>query len=152
MFGLGFEAEAAGISIDRNRMLSPEWMETKSRILEKRKGADQLLRTPGEIKLEVQDEGQGLNQGTPVKIASGETSGVGLRGMRERLKQLGGSLEIHSNGNGTTVTAALPDRESVPTIANAALGDLESRDVVSGPTGDLSNTTVLQRSRNHARK
>ena len=111
-----------------------------------------LLRTPGEIKLEVQDEGRGLNHGTQVKIASGETSGVGLRGMRERLKQLGGSLEIHSNGNGTTVTAALPYRESVPPIANAALGDLASRDVVSGPTGDPANTTVLQRSRNHAGK
>jgi hypothetical protein len=45
MFGLGLEAEAAGISIDRNQMLSPEWMETKSRILEKRKGADQQITT-----------------------------------------------------------------------------------------------------------
>jgi PAS domain S-box-containing protein len=82
-----------------------------------------LLRTPGEIKLEVQDEGRGINQGIQGKIASGETSGVGLRGMRERLKQLAGSLEIHSNANGTTVIATLPYRESTPTMANAALGD-----------------------------
>ena len=34
--------------------------------------------------------------------------GVGIRGMRERLRQLGGTLEIQSNGQGTIVTAHLP--------------------------------------------
>ena len=71
-----------------------------------------LLRSPGEIKLEVSDRGKGLNQETKSKIASGETAGVGLRGMRERVKQLGGSLEIRSNGRGTTVTATVPFEES----------------------------------------
>ena len=50
-----------------------------------------LLRSPGEIKLEVSDEGKGLDQETQSKIASGETAGVGLRGMRERVRQLGGT-------------------------------------------------------------
>jgi len=33
--------------------------------------------------------------------------GVGLRGMRERVRQLGGELEVRSD-KGTTVTAILP--------------------------------------------
>jgi signal transduction histidine kinase len=31
-----------------------------------------------------------------------------LRGMRERLRELGGTLEIKSSENGTTVIAAVP--------------------------------------------
>jgi signal transduction histidine kinase len=73
-----------------------------------------LSRTPGEIKLEVQDEGRGVNQEMQAKIASGGGAGVGLRGMRERLKKLGGTLEMHANGRGTTVTATLPNAESTP--------------------------------------
>ena len=71
-----------------------------------------LLRSPGEIKLEVSDEGRGLDQETQSKIAFGETAGVGLRGMRERVRQLGGTVEIHSNGKGTTVIATVPFSES----------------------------------------
>ena len=73
-----------------------------------------LWRGPRETKLEVRDEGRGVNPDMQAKIASGGADGVGLRGMRERLKQLGGTLEIHANGNGTTVTAKLPNAESTP--------------------------------------
>jgi signal transduction histidine kinase len=33
---------------------------------------------------------------------------VGIRGMRERFRQLGGSLEIYSKGKGTLIVARLP--------------------------------------------
>jgi signal transduction histidine kinase len=38
--------------------------------------------------------------------------GVGIRGMRERIRQLGGTLriELNANGNGTTVFVRLPVR------------------------------------------
>ena len=72
-----------------------------------------LLHSPGEIKLEVSDEGKGVNQETQSKIAFGETTGVGLRGMRERVRQLGGSLEVRSNGHGTIVIATVPFEGSV---------------------------------------
>ncbi|HXA77151.1 MAG TPA: PAS domain S-box protein [Candidatus Acidoferrales bacterium] len=67
-----------------------------------------LLRSPGGITLEVSDEGKGLNPEKQSKIFSGETAAVGLRGMRERVRQLGGKLEIRSNGHGTTVIATVP--------------------------------------------
>jgi PAS domain S-box-containing protein len=70
-----------------------------------------LCRTPNEIRMEVKDEGCGLK----LDAAGNHPSGVGLHGMQERLKQLGGSLEIHSDGKGTTVTARLPNRESPDT-------------------------------------
>ena len=38
----------------------------------------------------------------------GSNHGVGLSGMRERVRELGGTLEIQSSENGTSITAALP--------------------------------------------
>jgi PAS domain S-box-containing protein len=67
-----------------------------------------LLRTPQEVRLEVADDGKGMEAETLSRIASGATSGVGLRGMRERLRQLGGCMEVQSNGKGTTFVAAIP--------------------------------------------
>jgi signal transduction histidine kinase len=60
--------------------------------------------------LEVRDAGKGIP--SAVLAESGESwqrfIGVGLRGMKERLGQLGGKLEISSTGQGATVTASLP--------------------------------------------
>jgi signal transduction histidine kinase len=39
---------------------------------------------------------------------SSASSGVGIKGMAERLRQLGGVLNVFSNGGGTLVTADLP--------------------------------------------
>jgi signal transduction histidine kinase len=52
------------------------------------------------ISLEVTDEGSG--------IAPDRALGLGLLGMRERVNQLGGRLEISSDGGGTKVKALLP--------------------------------------------
>ncbi len=75
------------------------------------KSADiRLLRTDDVIILEVSDKGKGLPQA--VLEHSGPdwmgSVGVGLRGMSERLCQLGGTLEISSNENGTQVRATVP--------------------------------------------
>jgi PAS domain S-box-containing protein len=67
-----------------------------------------IVRTSEKIQLEVRDAGRGIEQETQSALNSSDAGGVGLRGMRERVAQLGGSLEIHSNGNGTTVTATMP--------------------------------------------
>jgi hypothetical protein len=104
-----------------------------------------LVRSPGEIKLEVSDRGRSLNQETKSKIVSGETAGVGLRGMRERVKQLGGSLEIRSNGKGTTVTATVPLEDSARSAATSSSNNGEgSHRELSKTMGDVSNTAVLE--------
>jgi len=68
-----------------------------------------LSRTIGETKLEVSDDGRGIHHDAESK--SGRNSGVGLRGMRERVRQLGGGFEIHSTSEGTRVTATLPETQ-----------------------------------------
>jgi len=65
-------------------------------------------RSEDEVRLEVRDSGKGIPADTQATLASGKLSGVGLRGMSERLRQMGGQLEVHSNGKGTKVSAVLP--------------------------------------------
>jgi signal transduction histidine kinase len=42
------------------------------------------------------------------------TLGVGLRGMNERVRQLGGKFEIASNHHGTTIRASIPLPKNMP--------------------------------------
>ena len=65
----------------------------------------------GHIQLEVTDHGRGVlakverdKTGSP----KGSRLGVGIPGMRERMAQLGGTLEVQSNPSGTTVRATIP--------------------------------------------
>jgi PAS domain S-box-containing protein len=59
--------------------------------------------------LEVSDQGKGM---PAASLASDSDSlgtlGVGIRGMRERVRQLAGTLEITSTPEGTTVKASVP--------------------------------------------
>ncbi|MFZ0735249.1 MAG: PAS domain S-box protein [Candidatus Sulfotelmatobacter sp.] len=60
-----------------------------------------------EIFLEVRDAGKGM----PASNGNGSRSlryGVGIQGMRERVRQLNGQFEIQSHGNGTVVKARFP--------------------------------------------
>lgn len=66
---------------------------------------------PSEEKLltvQVCDEGKGMPRTNGAPVSAGSNHGVGLSGMRERLRELGGTLDIQSNENGTTVIAAVP--------------------------------------------
>jgi PAS domain S-box-containing protein len=63
-----------------------------------------------ELVIEIKDWGKGIPPGKQIELSSGRM-GVGFRGMRERLKPFAGKLEIHSNGDGTLVTASM---RSVP--------------------------------------
>lgn len=62
----------------------------------------------GDIELEIRDAGKGIPEGRLVQIRRGTTMGVGISGMRERLRQLRGELEVTSDASGTTVLARLP--------------------------------------------
>jgi len=61
-----------------------------------------------EVSVEVEDRGKGIAPEKQDEMASHGMPGVGIRGMRERLRQLGGILEMNSNGSGTVVIARLP--------------------------------------------
>jgi PAS domain S-box-containing protein len=69
---------------------------------------------PGRIRLEIRDQGCGI----PAEILHSPAKlGVGIRGMTERVRLLGGELVIESDERGTTVRAELPSETpaSVPT-------------------------------------
>jgi signal transduction histidine kinase len=62
-----------------------------------------LARTTHDVQLSVIDDGGGL------AMAGELTGGLGVRGMRERLRQVGGNFAVASNGKiGTVVTASIP--------------------------------------------
>ncbi len=69
-----------------------------------------LTRTAEEVSLSVRDHGKGYQVEIPRNGESAEFFGVGIPGMRHRLKQLGGELLVDSNHDGTTVTATVPVR------------------------------------------
>lgn len=73
-----------------------------------------LKRSNGAILLEVQDAGKGIAPEKKSLILGSGPVGVGLRGMRERALQLGGTLEIESEGGGTTVRAMFPVSKAAP--------------------------------------
>jgi signal transduction histidine kinase len=66
-----------------------------------------LERQDHRMLFEVSDTGKGF-QSAGGKHAKPEDHGIGLRGMRERIRQLGGTLEIDSSPAGTSVRAFLP--------------------------------------------
>ena len=71
------------------------------------------------LTLEVQDHGGGIAPDKLKAIAKGQTAGVGVRGMRERLSSVGGALEIFSDGNGTLVRSVVPLSPSADTLLEA---------------------------------
>jgi signal transduction histidine kinase len=80
--------------------------------------------------MEVEDEGRGLTVDELSAIASGETVGVGLRGMRERISDFGGELEVISTGQGTKVRAVIPiDVRSSRAIPEPAADTLTASEI-----------------------
>jgi signal transduction histidine kinase len=68
--------------------------------------AVRIRRDAGTVRLEISDEGGGVPPG--LRLRNKEMSvpvGVGIAGMRERLRQVGGQLEIESSDYGTTIRA-----------------------------------------------
>jgi len=76
----------------------------------------------GLLLVEVADRGKGIPSGKLIEMNSPALLGVGIRGMQERIRQLGGSLDIISGGHGTIVRASLPvARISLPAPVLAAV-------------------------------
>ena len=65
--------------------------------------------TPLNVWLQVKDYGCGIPEDHPSRVRDTNAPvGVGLAGMRERVRQLGGTLEIASTRAGTTIIARIP--------------------------------------------
>ena len=67
-----------------------------------------LSRSIEGIILEIRDAGRGIPAEKSKKAMLGKLTGVGLRGIRERVTQLGGLVEIRTSSSGTAVIARLP--------------------------------------------
>ncbi|HUE43365.1 MAG TPA: response regulator [Candidatus Sulfotelmatobacter sp.] len=68
-----------------------------------------VVGTTDAVNLEVVDHGKGIEAGTSrVKVEGIAALGVGIPGMRERLRQLGGQLEVDFGRDGTRVSASVP--------------------------------------------
>jgi signal transduction histidine kinase len=84
------------------------------------------------LRVEIEDSGKGISPEKEPAFGLSSHTGVGLCGMKERLRQLGGTLQIQSSIHGTKVTAILP---LAPTAAAPATQE------VSKPRGYLNPAT-----------
>jgi two-component system, NarL family, sensor kinase len=72
------------------------------------------------ISLEVRDDGTGISPENLAQLQS-QGSGVGIRGMRERVRQFHGEMNIESSSSGTSVLVAIPAPEDSPSDEEAPL-------------------------------
>jgi len=80
----------------------------------------------GELCLEIIDHGKGIEAGSVRTSIDGVASlGVGIPGMRERLRQLGGQLEVDFGRNGTRVHANVPLKQAEAEISVPESGPTE---------------------------
>jgi signal transduction histidine kinase len=76
--------------------------------------------------VEISDEGQGIPDGVLDHSSQTRTVGIGITGMRERVIQLGGRLEIETSRAGTRVKATVPNRH-FRTVSSAAAVHMASQ-------------------------
>jgi two-component system, NarL family, sensor kinase len=77
------------------------------------KATIRIARDEKRVYLEVQDEGKGIPP-EKLRVIQSHGSGVGIRGMRERIRQLKGHLEIASDTRGTKVSVTFPAAPDSP--------------------------------------
>src|SRR6202167_5625493 len=66
-----------------------------------------IARESNQISLDIEDQGKGMSPARLAAIQSG-CSGVGISGMRERLRQFDGTMKIESDSSGTRISATIP--------------------------------------------
>jgi two-component system NarL family sensor kinase len=70
-----------------------------------------LTCSTGHVVLSVIDDGKGISSEVLTRFRSGTATGVGLAGMRERLAELDGTLEVEQRARGTAIRATIPVAE-----------------------------------------
>jgi signal transduction histidine kinase len=84
-----------------------------------------VARQGDKIVVEVQDRGKGMSPEKLAEIQS-QGSGVGISGMRERLRHFRGELIVESNGAGTKIVATVPSK-ALPAEQQVVVG--QQRDI-----------------------
>jgi len=79
------------------------------------------------VRLEIMDNGRGIPEERLNLITDDARAGVGIAGMRERARELGGSLDIKSDATGTRVLVTIPLHQR--TSVDSAQGDERSRGI-----------------------
>lgn len=99
-----------------------------------------LSRSSGDICVRIEDDGKGISTEKLHEMASAATPGVGIRGMRERIRQLGGTLQIDSKGvgKGTVVMIRLP---FITREAGAEIPSSPDEAARSAPVSDVADTS-----------
>jgi signal transduction histidine kinase len=90
--------------------------------------AIRLQHTAREVLVTVEDKGKGIPVEKLENFTMPAVAGVGITGMKERIRQLGGTLEIDSDSSGTKVAARIPvpeacandDLNSMPEASSSA--------------------------------
>jgi PAS domain S-box-containing protein len=82
-----------------------------------------IERNEKNVHVGVEDQGRGISPERLAEIQS-QGTGVGIRGMRERVRHFRGDLIIESNGSGTKVYATLPLKTAPSTHKNNTLQDV----------------------------
>jgi signal transduction histidine kinase len=76
-----------------------------------------LYRHDGKTRLEIEDRGIGIADAMTDGRLDPARAGVGLLGMKMRMEQIGGDIEIRTGAGGTCVCATLPDRAWAGSLA-----------------------------------
>ena len=74
---------------------------------ESKSASIRIDRESNQITLDIRDQGKGMSSERMAEIQSGR-SGLGIRGMRERLHQFEGTMNVESDGSGTRIFATIP--------------------------------------------
>jgi two-component system NarL family sensor kinase len=84
-----------------------------------------IFQSASKVHLEIVDHGKGVKAGTErPAFAGAPTLGVGIPGMRERIRQLGGQLEVEFSNEGTRVHASLPMEASAEESVSQSTSEL----------------------------
>ena len=87
----------------------------------------QIKRDAGELCLTVSDTGSGIPKAGDVINGVPKTMGVGIRGMRERMRDLGGEMRIRPGNPGTIVEANFPLNKPVSFTPAQALSGVKAQ-------------------------
>jgi two-component system, NarL family, sensor kinase len=91
-----------------------------------------LIQESRAIVLEIADRGSGIARGDrSIETAGSESLGVGISGMRIRLRQLGGTLDISSTALGTRIRARVPLDDKIEHMPDRRRATAETSRVAS---------------------